>query len=505
MITKIIKSWLFDEQNRRYTSLITSDKIRLNAENKSYPRLQLKQQGVTGHGVPIFSTDSDITAKSRMFTPNAARKWLAFESVFATNEQDFKEFSMELSDKAGNWFTFASKSISPIAGDRIFQGDYETTILSVGQNSKVMLDNATNINNGRVYVLRSACDIGFRIYDKNGDQWVYDTGTLQWVTGGVSDWNSGFVISNHIDELDLKAIGKGIGFYINLKTDDQRYTPYLKELKVLGEYDINFADDIIYNGVIKTMDEQLRPTTVIQLYLNTGTDTINLEDNAEYDLETDGYNMTGCQAVYNLTTDPGKTENLFDSYTLGPPREGIGNKPGIVKLTSSQPADSLMHLEMIYFPEIAINTHHDSYEVNEIPSIVFERVEKVSPVVAPDAGHHYNEIKNKLDLTGVKIEPPEQYDLIFGYAVFTGNQSDQHLLGEALHRFFVNVRHIISWGLDEPYPIVVREEFRSTNTPNASNVNTHIGEFRLQNVTAFIKEPKDVYLVDWLSKGFTTN
>jgi hypothetical protein len=502
MITRIIKTWKFDEENRRVTELITSNKIRLNSTDPANSYMQLKEQGVTGHGKLRYSTDLDISAKTRLYSPMAVLQWLLFEPYFTTNEKDFAEFSIALSDKTGNEFAYESRAGTVKVGDKICQGDFETTVSAVNAQF-VTLSNGTNFEDGRVYLIRSRCNVGFRVYDSNGDEWVYDVNGSGWVAGGVSDWNSGFVISNHIAELDLATIGKGIGFVINLRTQDERYTPALSELKLLGRFDIDFAEDMIYDSLIRAMETYLRPTTEISLRLETETDTIDL--GVEYKLENDGYNLTDCESAYNLTKDPTKTENIATGYTPGSARKGIGNDPGTVELAEKQEVDDTILLKMKYFPEIAVNTHLDSYEVGALPSIAFERIEKKSNSVAPNAGHEGDYIRDKLTLTGVKLYPPEQYDLIFGYAVFTGNQSDQHRIGEALHRFFVNVHHISSWGLDEPYPIVVRDEFRSTNSPNTSNVNTHVGEFRICNVAAFIKEPKDVYLVDCLSNSMTTS
>lgn len=497
MITKLIKNWLFTERDRSHTEIL-SDKIRLNAESPLYTRIELKQLDVTVNHFPTYSTDSDISIKTRLYEPHALMNWEMFECVWDTNETEYKEYNLNIKDKTVDIFSYDLGDALPQVGDRVYQGDYQTTISEVFSN-KIKLTDVTNFNNGRAYFLRSICDVKVRIYDGTGQEWKWDG---SWQHAVSTDWNTQFEINNNISTFPLNTQGKGIGFYINLKTDDELYTPMVKFVRMLGIFDIDFQEDIIFDSIIPTIEEQIDVTTQIDLVLGSDTDVIDLTN--EYKLVSDDYNFTDCQIVYNTTDDQHKVDNIVDNYVRGAARRGGGNDPGQIHLTSVQNQNSVISVKMKYFPEIAVNTSIDFYEVNRVPSLVLERIEVQNKTVAEKSEIGKDYIRNKITLTGVELKPPAQSDLLFEYAVFTGSQTDQHRLGEALRRLFNSLNHITSWGLDEPYSIIIRDVFRSTNKPNASNVNTHQGSFIVKNVISSIGEPKEVYLVGNFERGVTT-
>lgn len=497
MISKLIKTWEFTTRERELTTLY-SDKVRLNTESASSTGLQLSQQGFSRNSFPIYSTDSDLTIKTRMYEPRSLVSWEMLECIWDTNEDEYEEFSLFIKDKNVNEFAYDLGDKFPKVGDRVYQGNYMTTVADVYAN-KVVLADGTNFGQGNALFMRTKCDVQLRVYDKTGQEWYWDG---SWQHAGPTDWNSTFVISNNISTFPLKDVGKGIGFLINLKTVDELYTPMVRMIKVLGSFDIIFQEDIIFGSLIPTMENEINATTEVRLQLASATDVIDLAN--EYKLERSDYNLTDGEIVYNETEDPHMTENVFDNYVPGPARKGGGNDPGQVHLNAVQGADSIMTLKMKYFPEIAVNTSIDFYEVNRVPSIVFERIEQQNTMVDENSEIGKDSIRDKLTLTGVELKPPAQSDLLIEYAVFTGGQTDQHYLGEALRRLFNNLKHITSWGLDEPFSIIVRDVFRSTNQPNASGVNTHVGSITIKNVISSIGEPNDVYLVGNLGRGMTT-
>ena len=494
MLTKLIKTYEFTNNERPFVTL-GSDKVRLNSEDEKNSRIQL----VDDNGYP---TDDDLFVKTKLQQPNALLKWLMFETMWTTNEPDFVEYPMTLSNKVGNTFDFSCQSQIPKVGDHVYQGDIRTTIGTIVGTSLTLTD-GTGFVDGLVYSNRTQCDVLVRLYDKDENMWVYDIGTSSWVIGTSTDWNTMYVVNTHIPELDIKTIGKGLGFYINLKTADPRYTPAVFYLQVLFSLDIEFTEDLIFDSVIPAMENGLVVTTQVNIKLVEDTDTIDLANT--YVMENDGYNITGVEVVYNRTQDPTLVDNIGTGYTLGTPRRGGGHDAGVVQLNGIQNKDDVLEMKLTYFPEIAVSTSKDYYEVSKHPLIVFEHIEKKSITTSPSSTINQNHIRNKLTLTGVKVDTPEQYNLIFEYACFTDRQSDQHRLGEALHRFFNAINSISSWGLDEPYPVIVSGIFRSENKPNLSDINTHVGQFKLANVVDAVREPVEVELVEYLVRGMSTN
>ena len=493
MLVRITKTWEFNNAERKQTQL--TDSIRINAEDEANPRLQLKAENV-------FPVTPDQYAVTRVDTPHSVIEWLMFEPLWRTTEPTFAEYTLELSNKGIDTFTFSANTEIPTVGDHVYQGDARTTIAEIS-GTTLRLADATGILDGSTYANRTECDVLFKVCDENNWQYFYNLNTSAWEVAGAGDWSTMYVVNNHINDLDLKTFGKSIGFVANLRTQNKLYTPLVFSIQLLGRYDIEFTEDIIFDSLIPTMERLLDVTTQVNVKLVSDTDVIDLAN--EYQIQNDGYNLTNIQVAYNVSTDSDRAENIAASYTLGTPKFQSGHEPGQVHLTSVQPAGSIIELKLNYFPEIAVNTNRDFYEVSKHPMIVFEHIEKKGIVTSPNANVGRNYIRDKLQLIGVLDSPPEQYDLVFEYVVFTGNQTDQHRLGEALHRFFNATDEVRSWALDEPYPMIVDRIFRSENVPNVADINTHAGRFRIANVVEVIREPEDVPLVDYLQNSMTTN
>lgn len=493
MIIDIIKTWEFNRSERSHTTFYNG--VRLNSEIAHDSRIQLTAN-------PRYPTSDDNYIKTRKTSPKRVTKWKMFEPIWKTTESSFREYSMIIDNKSGSTFSYLSKNHMPRIGDRIYQGDYNTTVLSISGNNITLTDGSQFVN-GRVLVIRSVCDILYRIYDEDDTEWFFNVSTQAWENPTSNDdWSTSYVINNHIADLELKTFNQTIGFLANLRTTDTKHTPLLYSIQLLGTFDIEFTEDMIFDSIIPYLEEGMVATTQVNIRLSSDTDTIDLAN--EYVINT-GYNITGIELAYNVTDDPNRTENIAQSYTVGLPKEGYGNFPGQVHLNAVQTAGSVIELKMRFFPEIAVNTSREYYEVTKTPMIVFEHIEKKSRTVSSKAILGRNFIRNKLTLTGVLESSPEQYDLIIEYAVFTDNQTDQYRIGEAIHRFFNSLNEISSWGLDEPYVPISDDIFKGENSPNVADINTHVGRFRIVNFIEFIREPENVYLVDYLQNTITTN
>jgi hypothetical protein len=492
MITRIIKTWEFTNSERELTELFG---VRLNAEDQSHSRLQLIAD-------PQYSIETTNYAKTRKDTPHSVLSWSMFEAIWGTTEPDFTEYSLLLTGKSGNNFEFYARSAIPRIGDHVYQGDSRTKISDIS-GSTLTLEDAAGITDGISYANRTRCDVLIQILDKDDVAYFYNTATSAWEEAGPTDWSTMYVVNNHIGEIKLKDFGKTIGFNVNLRTTDPIYTPQVFSIYLLGTFDIEFTEDILFDSLIPTLEASLSVTTQINIKLVEDTDVVDFAN--QYVLDCVGYNITDVEIAYNVTQDPTKTENIATTYTLGEPKERNGNLPGSLKLNSVQSAGDILEIKLKYYPEIAINTAKEYYEITKHPLIVLEHITKKGSVTSPNSDIGRSYIRNKLTLTGVKENSPEQYDLIIEYVVFTGNQTDQYRLGEALHRFFNSTTEIRSWGLDEPYPLIVGTIFRSENTPGIADISTHVGQFRIANLVEVIRDPLDVALVEYLNRSMTTD
>lgn len=494
MITKFVKYWVFDERERPHTELVSLGKIRLNAEDSIKTFIQLKAEDGT------YSTDDDLRILTRTITPNTLLQWLKAELVWGTTEEDFKEYPITLSNKVGADYDYFSSFGTPKIGDKIYQADSYATITG-HSGSKITVDTPANLVNGQCLAIRSKCQVNIHLVDISDNIWYWNTTSSTWEIGVTSNWNTIFQVNNHLSELPLNTFGKGVRLEVNLKTEDEKHTPYVEEVKFLAEVDIEFMEDIIYDTIIPMLKRELQVTAQINIQLQADTDQIDLVN--DYPLEDKGYNFTDVQRAYNYTADPLRLVNIATGYTKGAPREGGGFDHGIIHLDGVKSAGSIIEVKLLYFPEISVNTDVDFYEVNRTPSIVFENIRKES--IRDDGARQKDFVKDKLNLSGVRMRPPATDHLIFEYAVFTGSQTDQQRLGEALHRFFQRFRHITSWGLDIPYAISTKDVFRSENKANTSNVNTHMGSFMVHRMLSYLEEPEDVSLVGNFQRSMTTN
>ena len=494
MNTKLIKTWTFQERDRR-SILLQTPGIRVNTENEAKPCLQLKATGC------VYPTSTDIYARLSQTKPNALVKWLMFDVDWTTAESDFAEFNLELTPVSGTTYAVSSNSrFSPRIGDRVYQGDIEAVITGIPLKGRITASSA--LAGGRALMVRSACFVRIRLVSEAGVAHIWDISTSAWRPATAGEWNNPYVVSAHIAALDIDTFGKAIRFDVNLQTTDVRFTPIVRCVDLAGEFDIEFVEDLIYDSLVPLL-ETIEVEHLLAVSLAEDTDEINL-GSSDFDLGGK-FNFTGAVSAFNITTDPKRLVNLVAGYTPGAARKGSGNDPGIVTLSAEQPAGNVIEIEMSYFPEIAAFTNQDFYEVDRVPCLVFESIEAKRTIVGENAGGREAVIKDKINLSGLQVESPEQFDLVFEFAVFTGSQSDQHRFGEALHRLFNKAGFVSSWGLDEPYPITVKEIFSARNVANVSNVNTHVGSFVIHNVLSFCKEPKAVVLIGQLVNRLTTN
>lgn len=326
-----------------------------------------------------------------------------------------------------------------------------------------------------------------------------------WAVAGLSDWNSPLDISENIDTFPIATIGnKSIGFIINLATTDPAITPNVTELKLLGEYDIDFLDDIIYDGVIRTLNTQFRSTSSL-VFPVTGASISSLNLNTV--LENKAYNITGIRKSINLSTDPLKLIDITDTYTPGTARQdGFTNDPGVVTFINPIGIGESVKVVFEYVPEILIRRSQDHFEVPTFPTLVFESIRTSDRVnfFMPDTNSYGRDvIRDKPNLTGILQFSPRQESLLFEFAIFTNRQEDQVKLADDLNSFFARTRSIKSFGLDNEYDLDLVQKVNTSRNKaskeaggadDTTDTNIADGAFELLSVLFFDKASKDVPL-----------
>lgn len=334
------------------------------------------------------------------------------------------------------------------------------------------------------------------------DQYFWNGTT--WTVATLSDWSTEEEINDNFETF-LEAVGdNSIGFVINLSTSDSEVTPTATGLKFLGNFDINFLDDIIYKSLIRKLNLEFRSTSEVMFFNNASSSSADLSTI----LENKGYNITGIESVYNVSDDQLKLSNLLSGYNFGNPRDdGFTFDPGVVNFSTPIPANKWVVINFHYIPEIMVNTAEDWFELATFPSIVLEKIEELDePHLTSQVSNAQGGdlIRNIQSLTGVLQRPPEQKSLRIDYGVYTKLQIDQMRLSQDLTAFFAKDMKVTSYGLDRDYDLrVVRKLNTARNKQKSeaggqkdkSDTNISSGTFDILGVLFFNRPSLDVPLV----------
>jgi hypothetical protein len=316
-----------------------------------------------------------------------------------------------------------------------------------------------------------------------------------WVAAGASDWNTAAELAANLPSLTLPA--PEVAVLVNLSTADPEATPHLREIRLLGEFDIEWWDDLIYDTIVRSLIDTLRATTDAEFAVAATTSTLDFA--TQYPLENKGYNFTGVKAVYNLTADPQMLQNLAGLYTPGAANLDGSFAPGSVALTSPVNMNDIGRVVFEHVPEIAVNTSQDYYEPERMPCVVFEKIEDIP--TADGSGQRDNTlpgivVRNVAALTAVDVGAPRQFIARFNYAVMSTSQMDQARVTDALNRWASRTRVIRTWGLDEQVNLEQESSLGTDGKTDLNDVKVTTGSFLIRGVTFFLKEAKDYAIVN---------
>src|SRR3989344_1555777 len=193
--------------------------------------------------------------------------------------------------------------------------------------------------------------VGFKVKTLAGN---YFWNGSAWAVATLSDWMSESDFNANFSAFPISTVGnRSIGIIINLRTTNPQVTPRITALKLLGEFDIDYLDDIVYESFIRKLNTEFRSTSKIVFPTSTTGTSVDLKAL----LENKSYNITGIRSVYNLTDDGLRVTNLFDTYMPGIlKQDGFTFEPGVVQFQSSIAAGKLIEVTFEYVPEIMVNT-----------------------------------------------------------------------------------------------------------------------------------------------------
>jgi hypothetical protein len=402
-LTKLIKRFEFNEETRQHLA-IDSD-ARLNSENASRPRLQLKADSLGR-----FPTTANIKVATWIARPEAVKAWAGFEVVDVQTE------------------------------------DEDGTALT-------------------------SC--GYRLSDGTSNYWWNGAA---WVVNAIN-WNTEAEVATNIG--DFPATARALGIVINLVTTDNRYTPEVREIKVLYEAQIDFKGDLLMRTLARALREGVRPIS----------ETIQRPGAvASFTLSVAGlgapYDVVDVDAVYNHTADPDHMEDILGSYNAG---------TKVVTLIDTPAGSDDLWIRFIYRPSIDRATSGMYTELMKIPAIVIEGIGLINSAETAQE----DSVVNRSLGRGWKVPAPLMADIEFTLRCLTDKAQDQDRMVDEVKRWFANNQVITSRGLDEGYRLwLIGEGADQERTQEA----VHAGLLRARLVRAlfFLKPAVEVFTVQRL-------
>lgn len=563
MINRLIKSFIFNEDAREDIVFSDPNKIRMNpARNKKLANINHRsnetneERRLSGNfndpGVELkhnsngYSLDKWIYVRTPITNPKGVNNWIGFDvdiqspdgtsilykpgSVISNVEEYY--YHDGLSWRLANEEIRASGSITiddytllsgttlningypRKEGQQWFASvDNESTAASIEAD----LANFTSIGYER---LSNQINIYAEDFGTVGNSITMSTNAAGGITlsgptlsgGSDGEFNTFDEIQQYIPTLldfiiNTRGGDKTICWRINLRTDSNDVTPVVHAIKMLGEFEVEWHEDILYDTILQKFHDNIRFTFDYELYIPSTTNVIDLSSDA-YIPTNEGYNITGVKNVYNMTTDPHKINDIFDSYTPGALNEdGETYMPGIINLTTNVNADDILWAKIEVVPEFAVNTGQDFYEVMKYPSVVIENI--LNTVDVGSTSNYTSEtgidtVRDFINGTAVEVQPPAVNDLRFEYAIFTSNPIDLSRLIIAINEYFIENRVIRTNALDEKITVRHLSENDMSQNPDLNDVNTSTGVFILRSVPFYIKKSLDVPLVLNLNTTFTS-
>jgi hypothetical protein len=309
--------------------------------------------------------------------------------------------------------------------------------------------------------------IRVRLKGASGARW-WNGGS--WVAPGVTDWNTMEEVVTNFAEWT----GSTLGFFINLVTTDNRYTPTLTAIKVAFQVDLpSYIGDWIISSLIPEMKDQIVLYSDYTIESNGGSSYIL----ANYPLEA-GVDIQDVVAVYDHTADPSHTTDLLDSYASG-----------VLALTSAPLAGNAVWLRVSLAPLIAHTTNQDYTELDSAFAVLIDEVREED---AGEAGASDGVINIYSDPpAGVILPAPRRVHINLGISVTGPTAIDLVRLQDAVHEFFHKNRVLTSYATGDKVTMRPVTGFDDSPTSmNLSDLQMARMAARLENAYKYLGDAK---------------
>jgi hypothetical protein len=295
-------------------------------------------------------------------------------------------------------------------------------------------------------------NIKLQISNNNGTSYLYWNGS-NWVTALGTNWNTINDIQNHIDTFPFSSITKQIKIKAQLNPDsDFDYTPELIGIAIHYELEFIPEEDVI-RSLFNKINNELEIITETAYILSTS------KDSFVSSLECEIEEVIG---VWNLTLDPARLNNIYQSITKELIRETETGekyyKQTIVMNTSPAANSSVLARVKVKIP-VFIAPDSD-YVFSDLPQIIVEIGNHAEDYSCRDSGNKVE--KNKAKLKARIRKQPVYYRM----PITILSASPDDLFAIQINRALVRLlkrKYIISLASAEKLFILDETDFASSN------------------------------------------
>lgn len=316
-------------------------------------------------------------------------------------------------------------------------------------------------------------DVRFRLNNGGVQDLYWNPGAAAWVTAAPNNWNTEAEVAANIHLFPVST--QTLQVVINLRTTDPAYTPTVSAVRALYESDLEEMEDYVWRSLIPDMRSKILPIAEHSIEVATSGASIDLGD---FPIETP-YDLREIDSVYDLDADPNKLNNLFISYN---------DATKVISLSASIPAGNTALIRFLYRPVIAVTTNQDYTELEKVPEIVFERIERPTPLEQTSVDY----VLNKVTGFGYKV-PATQADIEINAIFVTDKAKDHARMQDAIKRYFADNQRVRSVGMDDDFDILMLGEPEQATVANQKDLHTGRFRFRIARALFFDNDAEEIH------------
>lgn len=317
---------------------------------------------------------------------------------------------------------------------------------------------------------------------KNATQALYYNG-VAWVAATAFDWNTEAEIADNMTTFPI--VDKTVRPIVRLLTVDRFETPVLTEHKFMigGAFD-SWED--FFDSALTALEDNTSIFVPTARRDNVAVITFNLLTDQLWK-SSEALTITGVDAVYDHTVDPGHDTDLLSSYDAN---------TGLVTLTSAIPAGNAIWVRQAVTPEIIINFRNSEYiEVAKTPALIIETIQ----ATGTDDTSIKRDLAHKSQSQGHRMSDPVLHrEIVLTMAIHASKiQHWTHLLSnvQALPKKIGGV--LRSKALDVNWSITLTKRLLAYNPkPQFTDLKTAMYELCVKDVHMWVSDVQDFSIVE---------